>query len=387
MSTIAYWDGFGHIPLNRVNLWNGSQFTSPNGLYIWDGTKYTKVWPQGFPYRFPFTLGSTGAAMTPTLPPAMVGASGPHAWETATQAELETWFSEMAALGMKHVRFGANWHDIEAVRGTYWWGRVDMMVAAASAAGLEPLLVLLWYPDWAVNFEASGLTYMTDWTNFCAAVATRYAGRVGAYEIWNEPNLANFWASADVETYATFFIPAADAIRAVDAEAKVITAGLAPAGNFPGETRAPLEFLTRLYELGIAQEADGIGLHPYCFPDMPSSGAEWNLWTLLPQFKGVMATYGDTEKEIWLTEFGAPTGSERGIPESKQSASIVEAISLAADDPQLGPVYLYTLHDLDLGADNMESWFGLYRKDGEPKPVVAAVRAEIARRSLPAPTT
>jgi hypothetical protein len=30
---------------------------------------------------------------------------------------------------------------------------------------------------------------------FCGAMAERYRGRIGAYEVWNEPNLAREWGN------------------------------------------------------------------------------------------------------------------------------------------------------------------------------------------------
>lgn len=338
------------------------------------------TWAQNnvFPYTFPFNLAAGPA--TPALRPAQVGVSGPHDWENVTQATLTTYFTEMAALGIKHVRFSAIWEQIEPTRNTYNWAQIDRHVNTALAAGLEPLVILLWSPDWAGTFETSGTTYMADWGEFATALALRFAGVVKTYEIWNEPNIDTFWLNGNANTFIPFFKTAANAIHAAVPTAKVLTPGMAPADT-TGTTTAPLEFLTAMYQQGAAQLADGIGLHPYSFPDLPNSGATWHQWTMLPQFKSLMASYGDANKPIWITEYGAPTGSDRAVTEAAQAEAIVQAISWAADDPQFGPCFVYTNRDIDLGTNNMESWFGIKTITGANKPAATAITAEINRRA------
>jgi hypothetical protein len=99
---------------------------------------------------------------------------------------------------------GVTWKDINPAAGSFVWTALDAQVAKAEAAGSTPLLVLGMTPQWAAANPnagdprwgagtASPPRDINDWTAYVTAVVDRYGSRIGAYELWNEANLATFW--------------------------------------------------------------------------------------------------------------------------------------------------------------------------------------------------
>lgn len=101
------------------------------------------------------------------------------------------------------------WCGIEpTTKGVRDWSALDAWVNTHFAAGRKIILDLSGSPNWAVSATAvGGSPYpntkgnmppdnWTDWTDFVTAAVTRYAGKVFAYDGWNEPNLSKYYAGA-----------------------------------------------------------------------------------------------------------------------------------------------------------------------------------------------
>ena len=83
---------------------------------------------------------------------------------------------------------------------------LDRSLALAEAHHANVLMTLGLTPRWASARpqEASGYAPgyaaepkdIEDWRIFVRTVATRYKGRIHAYEIWNEPNVKRFWTGS-----------------------------------------------------------------------------------------------------------------------------------------------------------------------------------------------
>src|SRR5207247_681635 len=148
--------------------------------------------------------------------------------------------------GMTWVRADFFWPAIEYQRGQFAWGATDTFVRAAVARGLRVLAM----PDYTPAWARSGPTDKyppndpNDYAAFVQAAAQRYAPMgVHAWEIWNEPNNAMFWAPrADPGAYTALLELAGSAIKRADASATVVSGGLSPAVD-NGYNMAPLTFL------------------------------------------------------------------------------------------------------------------------------------------------
>lgn len=317
-------------------------------------------------------------------------ASGaPTMWES--DDDLERDMAAMEKAGARWFRVGVEWSHVEAKKGVLDWSVPDRMVEAVLRHHMTPLGIVIYTPTWAWRAGAdpkggdkNAPADPKAFGQFAGLAAKHYAGRVHHWEIWNEPNIFNFFApKPDVAHYAAMLREAHVAIHAaLGDDVTVISAGLSPAGNpADGSQIGPVEFLEGLYDAGAQPYMDAVGMHPYCFPALPTdtSTASWNAFLRLSNMRDVMNAHGDASKKIWLTEYGAPTGTDKdAVTEQRQSDIVVSGIDEATKVDGLGPIFVYTVRDYGTDPSDREQNFGLLRLDGTPKPAYDAVRAWVA---------
>ena len=337
---------------------------------------------------------------------------------TPVGTTFESQAAGYAATGAGWARMGFTWSTMEPIKGQYLWTR-DSAVTAYRAQGLRILGVIAYSPAWATSATCFALynnkcapTNASDFASFAAAVAERYDGdgvsdapgspRVDAWEIWNEPNLANFWRpTPNPSAYTTLLRAAAPSIRAAAPGTTIVSAGLSPAGG----TFAPITFLQGMYAAGARGSFDALGFHPYSYPALATKVANWNAWQQMfrafpangqpNSLRSVMITNGDGNKQIWATEYGAPTyGDTTGdlvsncddngvnqpnedncVTEARQAQMVADALAQWQSYSWSGPLFWYSYQDLLTGGPSIESNFGLVRSDGTGKPGLDAFRA------------
>ncbi len=303
--------------------------------------------------------------------------------DSALLADLD----RMVEAGASWIRIDFDWSEIERNEGTYHWHRTDRVVDAANARGLRVLGILNETPSWARPGGSSSQTPPSDageFADFAADAVARYRSRgVVAWELWNEPNLALFWRPRpDPAAYARLAIPAASAMRAVDSRVVIISGGLAPAADeSDGSGISPSTFVTDMIGAG-GDIFDGYGIHPYSYPARPidPSTAAWNPFNNLPQFRSLLRSLGQGGKPIWLTEYGAPTGtSSRAVSEAEQAAQLSEALEAAHGWGWAGPIFLYSHRDERVAPGDFQANFGLMRNDGTPKRAWSDLMAKTGR--------
>ncbi len=209
---------------------------------------------------------------------------------------------------------------------------------------------------------------------------------VHAYEIWNEPNTAGFWAPApNPAAYTQLLKLAYTAIKAADPSAAVLSAGLSPYGSY-GQSDAqhmnPLNFLEAMYANGAAGSFDALAWHPYNFP-YGLGYTLWSAWSQMsqtsPSARSIMIANGDSAKQIWATEFGMPTGtSTRAVSETIQAQFVTDAYAQLKSWSWVGPAFLYSYHDNGSDPTNIEDNFGVIHFDWTPKLAYTAYQTAAA---------
>jgi hypothetical protein len=224
---------------------------------------------------------------------------------------------------------------------------------------------------------------------FASRVARRYrAFGVHAYEIWNEPNIADAWATGpDPARYTRLLEEAYRGIKRADPSATVVSGGLSPYAGY-GVADAghmnPLTFLEQMYANGARSSMDAVGWHPYNFPG-GLTYHPWSSWSQLvqtkPSARSIMRANGDARKKIWSTEWGAPTGATRdSVTEAAQAQLVTAALSQLKAWKWAGPSFFYTFRDHGADRANRGDNFGLVRHDWTEKPAYAAFRRIAAAR-------
>lgn len=228
---------------------HGQKFTSP----CWE--KLNSV---------PAPLEQTG-----TLSLARPDGSGRSLWSVGCETVDRgfTVFNEyrsfIAGTGAGYARMQSGWAKTEKVRGQYDFAWLDEMVDGVLEQGVRPWISLSYgntiYGNGETDLNAAIFEdedTMQGWLAYVRTLVTRYRGKVGMYEIWNEPN-----GGKDPERarkYAALFMKTAQLIREVDPDAKI--AGLALAGTHLNFTRRVMDML---------RDEDGLHLmdyatfHPY----------------------------------------------------------------------------------------------------------------------------
>lgn len=141
---------------------------------------------------------------------------------------------QMPSFGAGSVRLWntrTRWQNLEPARGQYEWKTLDRLVGGARAAGFPTVLTFGGTPAWASpngpksvftdDSRAAPPDDMADWERFVRAVAERYRGRIGAYELWDMANHQDFFSGSTAEL-VEMTRRASQVIRSADPAATVV---------------------------------------------------------------------------------------------------------------------------------------------------------------------
>jgi hypothetical protein len=209
--------------------------------------------------------------------------------------------AQVKALGADAIVQVFSWHEIQPSPHRWEWEYTDWLVRAAENYGLEIIPRLDKPPPWAVADSTALSSPPLDnatFSEFARRVAERYQGRIHAYIIWNEPNLAIEWGNQppDAQAFASLLETAAAAIRQADPGAQVIAAALAPTNEVSDAARDDRMFLKEVYAAGAAAAFDALAAHPYAFaqpPDAPRSANAGLNFKRIHDLREIMQSEGD----------------------------------------------------------------------------------------------
>ena len=224
--------------------------------------------------------------------------------------------------GFTWVKQTFGWRDIEgAGKGQFDWSVTDRILDQVDEFGLNILVRVDHQPEWAGGgYPLNGPPdNLQDFADFLHALASRYKGRIDAYEVWNEPNLAREWGgnAPDPAGYVALLKAAYLAIKSADPDAIVITAGLTPTGTMPPVAMPDDVYLRQMYEAGMKGYYDVVGMHaagykapPELSPDEAAAnkeaygGERFFCFRRVEDLRRIMEEYGDGQTQVAITEFG-----------------------------------------------------------------------------------
>jgi hypothetical protein len=317
----------------------------------------------------------------------------------ADAANIKRQFDLMAAMHVTWVRVDLAWAWMEREQNNLDWSYTDTIVDEAAARGMKVLCVFSSTPPWARSdgsSDATAASYArpvdpTSYANFARVAAQRYSSRgVHSWELWNEPNITQFWPpKPDADEYGKLFRAVAKGVRDADPKATLLIGGLSPKYDSPDNEVSPVDYLEQLYANGTAQLADAIAAHPYTFPALPTATKLRMVGGLkdLPALHDVMAKHGDGAKKIWITEYGAPTGtSQHAVSERDQALALVQARDQVAGWDWAGPLIYYELVDGGTDPTVDQDNFGVFRHNLSPKPAaIVLTQTATGKRWIPSP--
>ncbi|WP_206797166.1 helix-turn-helix domain-containing protein [Amycolatopsis sp. MtRt-6] len=176
----------------------------------------------------------------------------------------------MPAFRVGSVRFWdsqTRWANLQPARDRFDWATLDRLVDGAEKAGLPTLFVLGGTPGWAAPGSPKGAytdgsrtgapENLADWDRFVQALASRYRGRLHAYELWVQAT-HHMYYSGSVERLVEMTARAAKIVRSNDPDATLVCPSM-------GQLWQPQarEILRRFAELGGYQHCDAAGVKLY----------------------------------------------------------------------------------------------------------------------------
>lgn len=223
---------------------------------------------------------------------------------------------------MGWVRIDLDWLDAEPSQGAYDWTLFDSIVDGATSRGLQVLAVLAYTPAWASSGDTKADGSNNDipkpgtYAAFVTATVQHFQGKVTHYEIWNEPNLDQFFEGMPGDYVSQILIPGADAVHAACPTCVVVAPGLASVGGM-------YDVWMDAALAAAKDKIDVVSGHVYApFPmDNPGAGSSGDsffnkleshrvlyvgsnvLYEGPLSYKEVMDKHGVT-KPFWLTETG-----------------------------------------------------------------------------------
>jgi hypothetical protein len=269
-------------------------------------------------------------------------------------------------------RWEFRWAEIELSRGQPRYPAYDRMVDASLSSGLSLQGILISTPDWAKDPQTQlpqGLYLPWNdngnlWGRFVRETATRYRGKVKAWEAWNEPDLRDVFWPGSIGDYYQLLKVTYLSVKSVDPNAQVLVGGLAYWAN-PGF----LDELLRLMRADPNAPAnnyffDALPWHTYSRPS--------DSYDRVAQSRAQLAATVGQNKQIWINETNIPAWNESALANfrpykwsgttDEQAAYLIQAAAygVAAGADRF---FVYRLQDTE-----WPEAYGLIRGNGSTRP-------------------
>jgi hypothetical protein len=302
-------------------------------------------------------------------------------------------------MGFGWVKQSFAWRDIETNgKGLYDWWKPDTIVAQTEEAGLDLLVRIDRQPFWAQAeseplLENAPPGNLDDFGDFCRDLATRYRGRIRAYQVWNEPNLSREWGNEppDPAGYTRLLATCYQAIKSADPEAIVISAGLAPTGTMPPAAMPDTDFLQGMYDAGAAAYFDVLGVNApgYAAPPEMSPeegearyGHRFFVFRRVEDIRDIMVANGDEEKQVAVLEMGWTLDEVHAeyawfaVDAETQADYLVRAYQYAREhwQPWVGLMTTIYIADAEWTPEQEQWWWAIVLPDGSPRPAYTALK-------------
>lgn len=163
---------------------------------------------------------------------------------------------QIAAAGFRWVRMDFKWDATERERGRYDFAAYDRLLSSLGEFGIHALFILDYgnplYDDGAPPRTAIARLAFSNWAT---AAAKHFSGRGVIWEIYNEPNIAQFWPpKSNVAEYVELALTVGRAFRAAAPHEQLIG---------PATSGIDLPFLESCFKAGLLEYWSAVSVHPY----------------------------------------------------------------------------------------------------------------------------
>ena len=271
----------------------------------------------------------------------------------------------IAEAGFRFIRMDFAWGRIEREKGRYDFSGYDQLVESLAKRNIRPLFIL----DYGNRHYDEGLAPHTEegraaFSKFAAAAAKRFADKGILWEIWNEPNLDQFWKpKANAEDYNALALAVCKAMREADPGCKIVA---------PATSGIPFDFLEKFFQTGVLKWLDGVTVHPYRGKEPETATPEY------AKLRELIDKYAPRDKKglpILSGEWGYSLLHFRrdANPAEKQAQYLARQFLVnLMNDVRLS--IWYDWHDDGPDPNEYEHNFGTVTHTYEPKPAYLAAK-------------
>lgn len=308
-------------------------------------------------------------------PAGKYGVNQDLAWDPPDHVDAE--LDLMKAAGVQWVRMPIRWRTVMPKRDVRRWSAQDLTVTKSLAADLRLLAVLDAVPNWSRGSgQESGARVpiaerLDDFARYAYEVADHYRGRIGAYEILNEPNSPEHWRPRpDARMFVKFLCAGYYAVKYADPAGVVVVGGLNGNGLSLGwEPPEGRDFLKAIYAGPARACFDVMAIHPFAHP---TGNKLPGLQDWVDQTRDYMRAQGDG-RPLWLTETGWSTGPALwGHPTITEQTQAEWVVAVYRDLQGPEKIFWYNFKDTRLNPADPEHQWGWVFYDLELKPAYSA---------------
>lgn len=222
----------------------------------------------------------------------------------------DTEFPQVPVAHWRLWDIGVTWKDINTGPEVYDYSRLDRMIELGRSKGINSfLLVLGMTPQWAARnpnsahaapwIGAGSNSPPADievWKKYVIHTVNRYKGVVSHYQIWNEPQLADFWFPyTQIPLLGRMTAEAKRLAGLIDPSAKIVAAPVLPRPSSGGMKRAS-RYLRELRK--HKWPVDVFSAHIY--PEKNEGSKRWE--ELAGQVQATLRELKAPKRPLWITE-------------------------------------------------------------------------------------
>jgi hypothetical protein len=272
--------------------------------------------------------------------------------------------------GFKWVRMDFSWGGTEREREKYNFAAYDRLMEALAPHGIRAVFILDYsnrlYDDGVSPHTDEGRAAMAAWA---VAAVRHFAGKGVVWEMWNEPNIKQFWKpQPSAEDYAKLALAVGKAVRTAAPDELYLG---------PATSTIDLKFLETCFRAGCLEYWDAVSVHPYRQKNPETAGEEYR------KLRALIEKYAPPGKTtaILSGEWGYSAGWKNFDEERQGKYLPREFLTNLYNEVPIS--IWYDWHDDGVDPKEPEHHFGTvgnaYKKDAErayePKPAYLAARA------------
>jgi len=261
-------------------------------------------------------------------------------WPDATVNSIRLWDTD-----------DTRWSKLEPARGKFYWSGLDRWLTLAEKHRVQVVYTFGRVPAWANDGKAQSVppTNLDDWDTFVRAIVRHAKGRIGAWELWNEPNDPKFW-TGDMKTLIQMSERAYRIIKSEQPDAIVLT----PSATWH-EGMSASQWFKLYFAAGGGKFADVIAFHGYV-------GLAPEALTREIDHIRQAARNASVDKPIWDTE--SSWGMDTKMVDPTSQAAFLARSYVIHVSQGVHRFYWYAWDGSDGRSASNESWGTLWDRDG-----------------------